>query len=44
MIVEGKHHRTVWLEGSIVKMIDQPRLPHEFRIAEFVNHHESAAD
>jgi methylthioribose-1-phosphate isomerase len=33
MWVEGKHHRTVWLEGSTVRMIDQPLLPHRFEIA-----------
>ncbi len=33
-----KDFRTVWLEGRTVKMIDQPKLPHAFRIASFPNH------
>ena len=34
MRVNGADYRTVWLEGSVVRMIDQPRIPHEFRIAD----------
>ncbi|MBN1897126.1 MAG: S-methyl-5-thioribose-1-phosphate isomerase [Candidatus Aenigmarchaeota archaeon] len=37
-----KDFRTVWLEGSTVKMIDQPKLPHAFRIASFANHKQTA--
>jgi methylthioribose-1-phosphate isomerase len=33
MRVDGKSFRTVWLEGSVVRMIDQPLLPHRFEIA-----------
>jgi len=34
MLVDGKHFRTVWMEGSVVKLIDQPLLPHTFAIAD----------
>jgi S-methyl-5-thioribose-1-phosphate isomerase len=34
MKVDGKSFRTVWLEGSVVRMIDQPQLPHRFAIAD----------
>jgi len=27
-----EHYRTVWMEGSVVRMIDQPKLPHSFEI------------
>ncbi len=32
MKVNGNHYRTVWMEGSSVFMIDQTRLPFEFKI------------
>ena len=32
MRVNGVAYRTVWLEGSVVKLIDQRRLPHRFEI------------
>ncbi len=34
MEVNGKHYRTVWMEGNAVMMIDQSRLPYEFKIYE----------
>jgi S-methyl-5-thioribose-1-phosphate isomerase len=38
MIVQGQRYRTVWDQetgaGWVVKMIDQRRLPHEFRVVE----------
>lgn len=37
-----KDYRTVWMEGRTVKMIDQPLLPHAFRIASFKNHMQTA--
>lgn len=37
-----KHFRTVWMEGSIVKMIDQPKLPHKFEILELKDYKETA--
>jgi S-methyl-5-thioribose-1-phosphate isomerase len=32
MRVEGKDYRSVWLEGSVVRLIDQRQLPHRFTI------------
>ncbi len=32
MRVNGKNYRTVWMENSVIKMIDQAILPHEFEI------------
>lgn len=42
--LDGKveHFRTVWIEGSIVKMIDQPKLPHKFEILTLKNYKETA--
>jgi S-methyl-5-thioribose-1-phosphate isomerase len=37
-----KEYRTVWLDGKAVKMINQPLLPHAFRIATLRNHGETA--
>ena len=39
MNVEGKHYRTVWLEGATVKMIDQPLIPHRFEIVDREDYH-----
>lgn len=35
-----KHFRTVWFENDRVKMINQPKLPHEFEIVELRNYKE----
>ena len=32
MRIEGKEYRTIWYEKSIVKIIDQTKLPHQFII------------
>ena len=32
MKIEGKEYRTIWFENSIVKIIDQTKLPHRFVI------------
>ncbi len=32
MRVEGTHYRTVWLEGSAVRLIEQRLLPHRFEV------------
>ena len=32
MKIEGKEYRTIWYENSIVKIIDQTKLPHQFII------------
>jgi methylthioribose-1-phosphate isomerase len=37
MNVNGKHYRTVWMEGLIIKMIDQSLLPHSFRVIDLKN-------
>ena len=42
MRVNGKEYRTVWLEGSTVKLIDQHRLPHAFAIADCQTHRDTA--
>lgn len=39
---EVKHFRTVWMDGFVVKMIDQPKLPHKFEIMELKNYKETA--
>jgi len=38
-----KDYQTVWMEDGVVKMIDQPRLPHEFGICD-CNTYEDTAD
>jgi len=42
MLVNGKHYRTVWMEGSSVKTINQPVLPHRFEIVEMKTHEDTA--
>ncbi|MBN2439989.1 MAG: S-methyl-5-thioribose-1-phosphate isomerase [Spirochaetales bacterium] len=42
MLVNGTHYRTVWLEGQVVKMINQPLIPHDFKIHLCMNHKETA--
>ena len=42
MLVDGQPTRTVWMEGTSVHMIDQPRLPHTFQIAQLTTHKETA--
>jgi methylthioribose-1-phosphate isomerase len=32
MLVDGKPTRTVWMDGPVVRMINQPLLPHRFEI------------
>ena len=43
MKANGNHYRTVWLEGSVVKLINQPLLPHKFEIYSCKNHRETAS-
>jgi methylthioribose-1-phosphate isomerase len=40
--VNGQPFRTVWIEGSTVRMIDQPKLPHSFGIVDLPDHHATA--
>lgn len=42
MLVNGKPCRTVWMEGTVVKMINQPLLPHRFEIFNSPDHRETA--
>lgn len=42
MIVAGKPYRTVWMEGSTVRLINQPLLPHFFEIVDMPTHRETA--
>lgn len=37
-----KEFRTVWMEKTSVKLIDQPKLPHEFRLAECRTYRDTA--
>ena len=34
MRIEGKEYRTIWYENNVVKIIDQTKLPHQFKIKE----------
>jgi len=42
MKVQGRDYRTVWLEGSTVKTINQPLIPHKFEIATLPTHRDTA--
>jgi len=42
MLVNNKHYRTVWLEKSAIKMINQPLLPHKFEIYSSKSYKETA--
>jgi len=42
MRVNGISYRTVWLEGGVVKLIDQRLLPHRFEILECPSYRETA--
>jgi S-methyl-5-thioribose-1-phosphate isomerase len=42
MKINGTHYRTVWMEGNVVKMINQVILPHFFRIVELPTHLDTA--
>ncbi|KPK79030.1 MAG: hypothetical protein AMJ81_13890 [Phycisphaerae bacterium SM23_33] len=42
MKVQGKDYRTVWMEGSSVKTINQPLLPHRFEVVELPTHRDTA--
>jgi S-methyl-5-thioribose-1-phosphate isomerase len=35
MKVKDKSYRTIWMEDNVVKMINQPKIPHQFEILEF---------
>ncbi len=42
MNVDGKHYRTVWLEGRELALINQPLLPHRFEIVKMPTYRETA--
>jgi methylthioribose-1-phosphate isomerase len=42
MKINGIHYRTVWMEGGIVKMINQAVLPHIFQIVDLPTHQDTA--
>ncbi len=42
MRVNGTHYRTVWMEGTVVKAIDQHRLPHRFEVATLPTYRDTA--
>ena len=42
MKVNEKHYRTVWLNGIIVKLINQALLPHKFEVYECKSYRETA--
>lgn len=42
MLVDGKHYRTVWFEEGVVRMLNQPLIPHKFEVADFRTYQESA--
>ena len=42
MRVNGKPYRTVWMEGSTVRMINQQLIPHRFEIIDLPTHHHTA--
>jgi S-methyl-5-thioribose-1-phosphate isomerase len=39
---QTKEFRTLWMENNIVKMIDQPKLPHKFEIYDSMDHKKTA--
>lgn len=43
MRVHDRHYRTVWMEGPVVRMIDQNRLPFELAVVDCATHHETAS-
>lgn len=43
MRVHGSPYRTLWMDGTVVRMIDQTLLPFDFRIVECETHHHTAA-
>lgn len=42
MLVDGKHRKTVWFESGVLKMVNQPLLPHSFEIVELRSYREAA--
>ena len=42
MIIENRHYRAVWFDEGRLHLIDQPLLPHRFRIASYADYREVA--
>ena len=42
MKVGDKHYRTLWMEGSTVRMINQSLIPHRFEIIDLPSHRDTA--
>ena len=42
MNVNGKPYRTLWMEGSTLRMINQPLIPHRFEIIDLPTHRDTA--
>ena len=42
MRVDGTHYRTIWLEGDVVRLLDQNRLPFEFCVLDAPTHRDTA--
>ncbi|MBI4343214.1 MAG: S-methyl-5-thioribose-1-phosphate isomerase [Candidatus Omnitrophica bacterium] len=42
MRVQGRSYRSVWLEGAVVRLIDQRLLPHQFAILDCPTSHDTA--
>jgi len=42
MKVNGRDYRTVWMEGAVVRMINQPLIPHRFEIVDMPTHVDTA--
>jgi S-methyl-5-thioribose-1-phosphate isomerase len=42
MKVNGQDYRTIWMEGSVVKTINQPLLPHRFEVVDLPTHRDTA--
>lgn len=42
MKIKGKDYRSVWMEGLLVKMIDQREIPHRFKIRACKDYRETA--
>lgn len=43
MRVHGTPYRTIWMDGGVVRLIDQNRLPFEFAVADCRTHRDTAA-
>src|ERR1700733_10165501 len=42
MKVQNREYRAVWMKGSDVVVINQPLLPHQFKLLRLKNHRETA--